>query len=109
MKMLRMTGRAFPLASAHAIEWGTRRLDIFILGFFAAPAAVGIYYVAQQVASLPQKLKTSFEPILGPVITRNLKDANMAAIASQVRAVGFWLSAAQASNALWRGRDRERT
>ena len=37
---------------------------------------VGVYYVAQQVASLPQKLKTSFEPILGPVITRNLDDKN---------------------------------
>ena len=100
MKMLRMTARAFPLATADAIEWGTRRLDIFILGFFAAPVAVGIYYVAQQVASLPQKLKTSFEPILGPVITRNLKEGNLTAIASQVRQVGFWIIASQAGIAL---------
>lgn len=98
--MWRMSTRAFPLAVADAVEWGTRRLDIFILGFFAAPVAVGIYYVAQQVASLPQKLKTSFEPILGPVITRNLKDGNLAAIASQVRQVGFWIIAAQAGIAL---------
>ena len=92
----KQTMRALPLATADAVEWGTRRLDIFILGFFAAPAAVGIYYVAQQVASLPQKLKTSFEPILGPVITRNLKDGNLAAIAKQVAQVGFWIIAAQA-------------
>ena len=98
--MSKMTIRALPLATADAIEWGTRRLDIFILGFFAAPAAVGIYYVAQQVASLPQKLKTSFEPILGPVITRNLKTRNYAAIAKQVRQVGFWIIAAQAGIAL---------
>ena len=96
----RQTLRAMPLASADAIEWGTRRLDIFILGFFAAPAAVGIYYIAQQVASLPQKLKTSFEPILGPVITRNLKDGNLGAIARQVAQVGFWIVAAQAGIAL---------
>jgi O-antigen/teichoic acid export membrane protein len=94
--MARLTWRALPLASADAIEWGTRRLDIFILGLFAAPAAVGVYYVAQQVASLPQKLKTSFEPILGPVITRNLKEKNYAAIAHQVCQVGFWIVAAQA-------------
>lgn len=100
VRMARMTARALPLATADAVEWGTRRLDIFILGFFAAPAAVGIYYVAQQVASLPQKLKTSFEPILGPVITRNLKEGNLAAIASQVRQVGFWIIAAQAGIAL---------
>ena len=98
--MSKMTARALPLAIADTIEWGTRRLDIFILGFFAAPAAVGVYYVAQQVASLPQKLKTSFEPILGPVITRNLKEKNYGAIAKQVRQVGFWIIAAQAGIAL---------
>ena len=99
-RMARMTWRALPLAAADAIEWGTRRIDIFILGLFAAPAAVGIYYVAQQVASLPQKLKTSFEPILGPVITRALKDKDFQAIAKQVCQVGFWITAAQAGIAL---------
>jgi O-antigen/teichoic acid export membrane protein len=88
--------RGLPLAGADAIEWGTRRLDIFILGLFAAPAAVGVYYVAQQVASLPQKLKTSFEPILGPVLTRKLREKDYAAIAKQVCQVGFWITAAQA-------------
>ncbi|WP_420910661.1 lipopolysaccharide biosynthesis protein [Qipengyuania spongiae] len=98
--MGRVTWRALPLATADAIEWGTRRLDIFILGLFAAPAAVGVYYIAQQVASLPQKLKTSFEPILGPVITRNLAEKNYAAIARQVCQVGFWITAMQAGIAL---------
>ncbi|MBS0477121.1 MAG: lipopolysaccharide biosynthesis protein, partial [Proteobacteria bacterium] len=68
--------------------------------FFAGDKAVGVYYVAQQIASLPQKLKTSFEPILGPVITRNLKEQNYAAIALQVSQVGFWITAAQAGVAL---------
>ena len=46
------------------------------------PAAlVGIYYVAQQVATLPAKLKTSFEPVLGPVIARRLAVNDRAAIA----------------------------
>ena len=95
-RMFRMTVRGLPLAAADAIEWGTRRLDIFILGLFAAPTAVGVYYVAQQVASLPQKLKTSFEPILGPVLTRKLKEKDYGAIAKQVCQVGFWITAAQA-------------
>lgn len=99
-RMSRLTIQGLPLASADAIEWGTRRLDLFVLGLFAGPAAVGVYYVAQQVASLPQKLKTSFEPILGPVITRNLKEKNYAGIASQVCQVGFWIIAAQAGIAL---------
>ena len=98
--MSKMTARALPLATADAIEWGTRRVDIFILGLFAAPVAVGVYYIAQQVASLPQKLKTSFEPILGPVITKNLKTKNYKAIASQICQVGFWIVAMQAGIAL---------
>ena len=89
-----------PLAAADAIEWGSRRLDIFILGLFVAPYYVGVYYVAQQVASLPQKLKTSFDPILAPVITQKLSEGDKAAVARQVRQVGFWIIAAQAAIAL---------
>ena len=92
--------RNTPLAAADAIEWGSRRLDIAILGLFFAPAVVGVYYVAQQVASLPQKLKTSFDPILGPVITQKLGEGDKKAVAKQVRQVGFWIIAAQAAIAL---------
>ena len=79
--------RNLPLAMADAVEWGTRKLDIFVLRFFVGEGALGVYYFAQQVATLPQKLKTSFEPILGPVITRNLREGNLDAIARQVRQV----------------------
>ena len=92
--------RNIPLAGADAIEWGSRRLDIAILGLFFSPAVVGIYYVAQQVASLPQKLKTSFDPILGPVITRSLEAGDRKGVARQVAQVGFWIIAAQAGVAL---------
>lgn len=91
----RMTRRNLPLAAADAIEWGTRRLDLWLLGFFVSPAAAGIYYVAQQFASIPQKLKTSFEPILGPIIARNVAAGHHAAISHHVSQVGFWIVAAQ--------------
>jgi O-antigen/teichoic acid export membrane protein len=96
----RMARRNLPVAAADAVEWGSRRLDIAILGLFASPTVVGIYYVAQNVASLPSKLKTSFDPILGPVISRNVEMGNKDAIAKQVRQVGFWVIAAQAAVAL---------
>src|SRR3546814_7105451 len=57
--LIGLARRNVPLAAADAIEWGTRRLDLFILGQFTSPTIYGIYYMAQQVASLPQKLKTS--------------------------------------------------
>jgi O-antigen/teichoic acid export membrane protein len=100
IQLSRVAIRNLPLAGADAIEWGSRRLDIAMLGLFFSPAIVGIYYVAQQVASLPQKLKTSFDPILGPVITQNLAENNREAVAKQVRQVGFWIIAAQIGIAL---------
>ena len=52
------------------------------------------------MSSLPQKLKTSFDPILGPVITRKLEEGDKAAVARQVSQVGFWIIAAQVGIAL---------
>jgi O-antigen/teichoic acid export membrane protein len=98
--LLAVARRNVPLAAADAIEWGSRRLDIAILGLFVAPYYVGLYYVAQQVASMPQKLKTSFDPILAPVITQKLAEGDKAAVARQVRQVGFWIIAAQGAIAL---------
>jgi len=100
LRLGRLAIHSAPLAVADMVEWGSRKLDVALLGFFTSPTAVGVYYAAQQVASLPQKLKTSFEPILGPVITRNLKERNYAAIAQQVSQVGFWIIAAQAGIAM---------
>lgn len=92
--------RNAPLAGADAIEWATRNVDRFILGLLFPPAIVGIYYMAQQVASLPAKLKTSFDPILGPVIATSLARDDKAAIANQVRQVGFWIMGLQTCLAL---------
>lgn len=98
--LLLVARRNIPLAAADAIEWGSRRLDIAILGQFVAPYYVGLYYVAQQVASMPQKLKTSFDPILAPVVTQKLAEGDRVAVAKQVRQVGFWVIAAQSGIAL---------
>ncbi len=89
-----------PLAGADAIEWATRNVDRFILGQLFAPSFVGIYYMAQQIASLPGRLKTSFDPILGPIITTSLARGDKLAVAKQVRQVGFWIMAAQGGLAL---------
>ncbi len=92
--------RNVPLAAADAIEWASRRVDIAVLGLFLPPSVVGIYWGAQPVASLPQKLKTSFDAILAPVITTNLTAGNLAAVAGHVSQVAFWITAAQLGGAL---------
>ena len=92
--------RNAPLAITDAIEWGSRRMDLAILGLFVSPSIAGTYYILQQIASLPQKLKTSFDPILGPVITRCIKEKRYKDIGKQVGQVGFWIIAAQTALAL---------
>src|SRR5690348_8338454 len=92
--------RNVPVAAADAVEWASRRIDLAVLGAFMPAAFVGIYYAAQQVATLPAKLKTSFEPVLGPAIVRRLAVDDRTGIAKQVRQVTYWIIAAQAGIAL---------
>src|SRR4051812_44692341 len=92
--------RNAPLAAADTVEWASRRIALAVLGAFLPAAYVGIYYAAQQVATLPAKLKTSFEPVLGPAIVRRLAVGDRPGIAKQVRQVTYWIIAAQAGIAL---------
>jgi O-antigen/teichoic acid export membrane protein len=92
--------RNAPIAGAEALEWGSRNIDRLIIFLMFEPRIVGIYWTAQQIATIPGKLKTSFDPILGPVITEALTRDDRAAVARQVRKVGFWIMAAQAGLAL---------
>src|SRR4029078_6277456 len=52
------------------------------------------------VATLPAKLKTSFEPVLGPAIARKIAAGDRASVAKQVRQVTYWIIAAQLGIAL---------
>jgi O-antigen/teichoic acid export membrane protein len=92
--------RNVPLAAADAVEWASRRIDLAVLGAFMPASLVGIYYAAQQVATLPAKLKTSFEPVLGPAIVRRIAAGDLASVAKQVRQVTYWIIAAQLGIAL---------
>jgi O-antigen/teichoic acid export membrane protein len=87
--------RNVPVTAADAVEWASRRIDLAVLGAFMPASFVGIYYVAQQVATLPAKLKTSFEPVLGPAIARKIAAGDRASVAKQVRQVTYWIIAAQ--------------
>jgi O-antigen/teichoic acid export membrane protein len=94
-RMAGIAARNLPLAGADLVEWATRRLDIFILGRFATPEVVGLYYVAQQVASLAGKIRVSFDPILAPMLSNALKAGRPDAAAAHLRQVGFWVLAFQ--------------
>ncbi len=90
-RLVAICRRNLPLAGADLVEWSTRRLDIFVLGRFADAQTVGIYYVAQQVATLAGKIRTSFDPILAPMLSTALSNGRTEEAAEHVRQVGFWV------------------
>src|SRR5437763_14986114 len=96
----RTAWRNVPLAAADTVEWASRRIDLAVLGAFLPASFVGIYYGAQQVATLPAKLKKSFEPVLGPAIARRIAAGDRVSVAKQVRQVTYWIIAAQLGIAL---------
>ncbi len=95
VRLWRLARDNAPLAGADLADWGSRRLDFFILGRFASPEVVGIYFVAQNIASLPAKLKNSFDPILAPLLATAIAAGDKASVAAHVRQVAFWVLAAQ--------------
>jgi O-antigen/teichoic acid export membrane protein len=92
--------RNVPVTAADAVEWASRRIDLAVLGAFLPAAYVGIYYAAQQVATIPAKLKTSFEPVLGPAIARKIAAGDRVSVAKQIRQVTYWIIGAQLGIAL---------
>lgn len=63
-----------PTAAVDVVTLAFRRVDLFLVFSLAGGAAAGIYYAAQQVASLVQKIRHIFEPILAPVVAGALAD-----------------------------------
>ncbi len=90
-RMTAMARENLPVAGADVIDWSSRRIDLFILGRFASAEVVGVYYVAQQIASLAGRLRTSFDPILAPLLSRALASGAKAEAAGHLAQVGFWV------------------
>jgi len=47
-----------------------RRADLIVLSLFVGPQGAGLYYMVQQLATVPQKVNALFEPMMSPVIAR---------------------------------------
>jgi O-antigen/teichoic acid export membrane protein len=84
-----------PLAGADAIEWSIRRVDVVILGRLAPAEVVGVYYVAQQIASLAGRLRSSFDPILAPMLSMAMAQGRKHDAARDIAQVGFWVMSVQ--------------
>lgn len=94
-RLVAMARANLPLAGADAVEWSIRRVDVVILGRLAPAEVVGIYYVAQQIASLAGRLRSSFDPILAPMLSVAMAERRKADAARDISQVGFWVMSVQ--------------
>ncbi|GJL91860.1 lipopolysaccharide biosynthesis protein [Hyphococcus sp.] len=93
-EILGMARRSFPIALNETGVFAFRRVDILLLGMVAGPAATGIYYLAQQIGTVVEKVRYLFEPMLAPIIAQS---NSMALIGSHVRRLCLFVFTVQLS------------
>ena len=88
--------KSLPIAITDIGIMALRRLDLVVLSLFVGAEGVGLYYMAQQVVTIPHKIGAMFEPMLSPVIaslhnqrkTRQIRD-NLISVCRWVFTVQF--------------------
>ena len=75
-EILGLAREGFPTAFADTGAFLFRRLDILILGSVSGPEVTGVYYMAQQIATVPEKIRYVFEPIVAPVVAQARKHSS---------------------------------
>ncbi|MCF6292939.1 MAG: oligosaccharide flippase family protein [Robiginitomaculum sp.] len=68
-----------------------RRIDILILALFVPSSGVGIYYMVQQLATVPQRVNTLFEPMISPVIARLHNRFDASSIKANLIGICRWI------------------
>ncbi len=84
--------RSFPIALNDTSVYAFRRIDIIILAVVAGPKATGIYYLAQQIATVVEKVRYLFEPVLAPIVAQS---KSLDTIGEHLRRLGWFIFAAQ--------------
>jgi len=80
-----------PTALVDAIGVAFRRADIIVLSLFTPDAVVGIYYGVQNLATIIQKTRHIFDPILSPVINQTLSQRGNKDVGQQLSQVCRWI------------------
>ncbi len=80
-----------PTALVDAIGVAFRRIDILFLGYFMSDAIVGIYYGVQNIATVLQKTRHVFDPILSPVVNQTMNQRSIADAGQQLAQVCRWI------------------
>ena len=68
-----------------------RRMDILVLSLVVGHGATGVYYMAQQIVTVPHKIHQLFEPMLSPVLAKLHHAAEKTLIATKLASICRWV------------------
>lgn len=68
--VLRIPRKSLPIGVTDIGIMMFRRLDILVLSIVAGHGTTGIYYMAQQIVTIPHKIYQLFEPMMVPVLAK---------------------------------------
>ncbi|MEM9878841.1 MAG: oligosaccharide flippase family protein [Pseudomonadota bacterium] len=68
-----------------------RRIDLIVMSVFVSPAAAGLYFMIQQIATLSQRIPALFEPMLSPILAQLHNQGKTAGIRANLKAICRWI------------------
>lgn len=87
--------KSLPIAITDIGIMALRRIDLVILSLFVGAEGVGLYYMAQQVVTVPHKIGAMFEPMLSPVIAGLHNKQKTSQIRDNLVSVCHWVFTVQ--------------
>lgn len=90
-RLLAVPSRSFAVGLTDVGTMMFRRLDILALSLVAGHSATGVYYMAQQIVTVPHKIHQLFEPMLSPVIAKLHHAAEKRIIAGKLSSICRWV------------------
>ena len=92
---LKISRKSFPVGVTDVGIMMFRRFDILVLSVFTGHEATGIYYMAQQIVTVPHKIHQLFEPMMSPVLAKLHHDSGKEAISDTLKRVCRWVFSLQ--------------
>ncbi len=89
--------KSAPVAFTDIGFMALRRIDLIVLSLIVSPERVGLYYMVQQIATVPQKTYALFEPMLSPVIAKLHHNFEAKKIRSNLIGICRWVFIIQVS------------
>lgn len=84
--------RSWPIALNETGLFAFRRIDIIILAAVAGPKATGVYYLAQQIGTIVEKVRYLFEPMLAPIVAQS---PSISTVAAHLRRLALFIFSTQ--------------